>query len=289
MLNLQITPQQKAYELIDSGDGEKFERFGPYTFVRPEPQAMWFKRLSEEEWQKADAIYARSGRDGQWVFNTKLPASWTIELCGLKLIIKPTSFKHLGVFPEQMSNWQWFGDLIKKSKREISVLNLFGYTGAASLFAAKCGAEVCHVDASKKAVEWGKENAVASGLQDKKIRWIVDDALKFTAREIRRGRKYDAIIMDPPVYGHGPSGESWKLEKDFYLLMKNCRELLSDQPLFILLNGYVMGYSAISYQNALQSVVDNKKGNMEIGELTIKEEKSERLLPAGIFVRWSNC
>lgn len=288
MLNIQTTSSQKNYQLLDSGEGEKLERFGPYLFVRPEPQAMWLKKLDEKEWQKADAVFKRSGQDGQWIFNTKLPASWTIELCGLKLIVKPTSFKHLGVFPEQMSNWQWFGDLIKKSKRQISVLNLFGYTGAATLFAAKAGAEVCHVDASKKAVEWGKENAIVSGLQNKKIRWIVDDALKFTAREIRRGRKYDAIIMDPPVYGHGPSGESWKLEKDFYLLMKNCRELLSDQPLFILLNGYVMGYSAISYQNALQSVVDNLEGKMEIGELTIKEENSDRLLPAGIFVRWTS-
>jgi len=287
MLNLQITSSQADYKLLDSGEGEKLERFGPYLFVRPEPQAVWQKRLKEQEWQKVDAVFKRSGRDGQWFFNTELPSSWQIVICGLKLIIKPTSFKHLGVFPEQMSNWLWLENLIKKSNRPVSVLNLFGYTGAASLIAARAGAEVCHVDASKKAVEWGKENALVSGLQGKKIRWIVDDVLKFTTREIRRGRKYDAIIMDPPVYGHGPSGESWRLEKDFQLLLKNCQALLAERPLFILLNGYVMGYSAISYQNALRSIV-GEKGNMEIGELTIKEEGSERLLPAGIYVRWQN-
>jgi 23S rRNA (cytosine1962-C5)-methyltransferase len=280
------TQPSSDYELLDSGEGEKLERYGTVIVSRPDPQALWNKKLHQTEWNKAQAVFSRDNKNSGWEFKGKVPERWQIEFAGLHLWIKPTSFKHTGIFPEQKSNWEWFDNLIKKSDRAISVLNLFGYTGGATLAAAKAGAEVCHVDGSKVAITWAKDNAEISGLKDKPIRWILDDAAKFVEREIKRGRTYDGIILDPPAFGHGPKGEMWKIEDDFLPFLKTCFQVLSDQPLFFLINGYASGYSAIAYQNNLEYLVEKFGGSVEMGELTIAEKGSARLLPAGIFARW---
>lgn len=288
---IEITKPTKDYALIDSGEGEKLERYGKFILRRPDPQALWPKQLSEKEWQKADAFFERSGKDAKWKFSKNIPDKWIIEFESLKFWIKPSAFKHTGLFPEQASNWRWFGDIIKKSvkeKKDIKVLNLFGYTGGASLYAAKCGAEVCHVDGSKSAIGWGRDNATASNLSEKPIRWILDDALVFVKREIKRGRKYDGIIMDPPAFGHGPTGEMWKIEEQFLELLSATEKILSPKPLFFLINGYASGYSSIAYGNCLADLVKKFGGKIEIGDLSIEEEKTHRLLPCGIFGRWSN-
>lgn len=282
-----MTKKSKDYELLDSGEGEKLERFGKITVVRPDPQALW-RKLKSDLWKKADATFVREGREGGWSTNGKVPDSWFIELGGLKFKIRLSAFKHVGLFPEQESNWKFISEKVKsKSEKDkkAQVLNLFGYTGGASLAAAKAGAEVCHVDGSKVAINWAKDNAEASGLADKPIRWILDDAVKFVTREIKRGRKYDGIIMDPPAFGHGPDGEMWKIEKDFLILLDLCSQVLSDKPSFFLINGYASGYSAIAYENNLLELKKKFGGEIEAGELTI-EESGGRLLPCGIFARW---
>ena len=291
----------RDYVLLDSGDGEKLERYGAYVLRRPDPQALWPKSLDEKEWSKADGYFERAGKNASWKFNKQLPERWDIEYEGLKFWIKPSAFKHTGLFPEQATNWRWFGKLIEektKKDEEVNVLNLFGYTGGASLYAAKCGAKVCHVDGSKSAIGWGRDNAEISGLSDKPIRWILDDAMMFVKREIKRGKKYDGIIMDPPAFGHGPTGEMWKIEEDFLKLLDATQQILTDKPLFYLINGYASGYSAIAYGNCLLPMQKKFGGNIEIGALTIEEDlprterssgtgESGRLLPCGIFGRWS--
>jgi len=281
------TCPENHYELLDSGEGEKLERYGDFVLSRPDPQSLWRKSLPQKEWDKADAIFLRDGRATEWKFKKDIPKKWEIDFNGLKFWIKPTAFKHTGLFPEQASNWIWFQNLIRGAKRDISVLNLFGYTGGASLAAAQAGAKVCHVDGSKSAIAWARENAELSGLTDKPIRWILDDAVKFVGREIKRGNKYDGIIMDPPSFGHGPTGEMWKIEENFLDLLDSCKKVLSDNPLFFLVNGYASGYSAIAYENSLRGIVGDK-GEISIGALTIKESNSDRLLPCGIFARWEN-
>lgn len=283
------TPPEKDYELLDSGDGEKLERYGDVMVVRPDPQTLWKKNLSEEDWQKADAYFYRDSTDANWSLRRELPERWSIELAGLKFWIKLSAFKHTGVFPEQASNWSWIRENIKKAKRAESpkVLNLFGYTGGATLAAAQAGAEVVHIDGSKSAIGWARDNAELSGLSDKPIRWILDDAQKFVSREIKRGKKYDGIIMDPPAFGHGPGGEMWKIEENFLELLDSCKAILSNEPLFFIVNGYASGYSALAYQNSLGDLMRQFGGEIEIGELTIAEKSSGRLLPAGIFARWS--
>lgn len=286
---MQTLSAQKEYELLDSGDGEKLERFGAYTLRRPDPQALWKKVLAPSVWADASASFEREANAGKWQLKKDVPKSWQIEFGGLNLKISPTPFKHTGIFPEQLSNWQWAEKIILQSKkegREVSVLNLFGYTGGASLSAAKAGALVCHVDASKSAIAWGKENAELSSLSEAPIRWILDDAFEFVRKEIKRGKKYDGIIMDPPAFGHGPDGEMWKVEESFVEFVSECKKLLSDKPLFFLVNGYAAGYSSVAYK---QNIIDLKEkfgGELEDGELMI-EEKSGRLLPCGIFARWS--
>ena len=306
-----ITKPSAGYALIDSGEGEKLERFGVFTLARPDPQALWRRSAAPEVWQKAQGVFSNetngngvAGKIGKifknskteksaWKMKAGVPEKWQILLGGLTLVIKPSSFKHVGVFPEQVGNWDWIREQVKKAKEEraksgekISVLNLFGYTGAASLAAAQAGAEVCHVDSSKTALTWAKENAQASGLSDKPIRWILDDAAAFVRREIKRGKKYDAIIMDPPAFGRGPQGEVWKIENDFLPLLDLCKQILSDKPIFFLMSGYASGYSALAYENILKNFAVNLGGVVEIGELAIEEEKTGRLLPAGIFGRW---
>lgn len=278
------TEASSEYELIDAGNGLKYERFGNITLVRPDPQALWKPALSESDWSKSDGIFTREGVSGIWKMNARVPSEWKINLGGMSFLVRPSSFKHVGVFPEHLSHWKWIHESISSRRPEsVSVLNLFGYTGGSSLAAAKAGAEVCHVDASKSSVSAAKNNAELSGLKDAPIRWIVDDAIAFMKREIKRGKKYDAIIMDPPAFGRGPKGEVWKIEDAFSDLVTLSKDLLSDKPLFVLINGYAAGYSALGYANSLGAVFEHQV-TIECGELTIRD-RSGKLLPAGIFAR----
>ncbi len=289
--SIAIVQPTSGYELLDSGDGEKMERYGEFIVARPDPQALWPKLLPETEWAKAHAVFSRDSKNTGWELKKSLPEKWQIDFGGLKFWIKPTSFKHTGLFPEQQSNWAWIQEQIKNHKTEnpdqpVRVLNLFGYTGGASLAASVAGAEVVHVDGSKSAIAWARENAEISGLKDKPVRWLLDDAAAFVRREIKRGNKYEGLIMDPPAFGHGPKGEMWKIEESFLPFLEMCRQILSDQPLFFLLNGYASGYSALAYKNNLESLVKKFGGSIEMGELTIEEKLNKRLLPCGIFARW---
>ncbi len=286
MINILTTRPSKDYELIDSGDGEKLERYGEYILRRPDPQVLWQKNLDEKEWKKANASFLREGDNAKWRIKDNLPSEWVIGMLDLKFLIKPTAFKHTGLFPEHESNWIWIKEKIKKAGRPIKMLNLFGYTGGATLAGLSVGAEVTQVDGSKSAITWAKQNVEVSKLDNKKVRWIEDDARKFVQREIKRGNKYDAIVMDPPAFGHGANKELWKIEDDFIKLLNLCTQILSDKPIFIIVNGYSSGYSAIAYENSLLSLSSKFGGNIESGELTIEETKSGRLLPAGIFSRW---
>lgn len=283
------TKASPGYKLLDSGDGEKLERFGPAVLSRPDPQALWKKNLDDVEWKKADASFSRSADAGEWKYKKEKLEKWDIELGGLKFYIKPTAFKHTGLFPEQSENWVWMREVLKNNEGT-DVLNLFGYTGGATLACAQAGAKVVHVDGSKSAITWARENAELSGLKEKPIRWILEDARLFVNREIKRGNKYSAIIMDPPAFGHGANKEIWKIEDDLVTLVDDCMKLLSDKPLFFLLNGYSAGYSAIAYENLLASLVKKFGGSIETGELTIEEsgggDNNPRLLPCGIFARW---
>ena len=273
------------YELIDTGDGEKLEKFGSVVLSRPDPQALWRKNLPETDWKKADAVFTRSETSGEWKYKKEKLEKWPINFGGLKFWIKPTAFKHTGLFPEQAVNWDWVRGLIE-GKRDVEVLNLFGYTGGASLACAQAGAKVVHVDGSKSAITWARENAELSGLAEKPIRWILEDARVFVGREVKRGNKYDAVIMDPPAFGHGAKKELWKIEEDFLPLVEDCFKLLKDEPLFFLINGYSAGYSAIAYKNVLEYLVKKYGGSIEIGELILEEKQSKRALPCGIFARW---
>jgi 23S rRNA (cytosine1962-C5)-methyltransferase len=271
-----------GYTLLDSGREEKLERFGDIVLARPDPQALWEKRLSVEEWQKTDGSYVREGKEGgKWIGN--LPKEWQIEFGGLQFLLKPTSFKHTGLFPEQFSNWEWASNVLVSAP---SMLNLFGYTGGATLAAAKAGAQVTHVDASKTAVAWARQNAELSGLAGAPIRWITEDALTFVKREIKRGTKYDAVAMDPPAFGHGPAGELWKIEEDFLELLKLLPELLSEKPLFVLINGYAAGYSPLAFAYNLEYLQKTFGGSIEYGDLQIAEGAGGHALPCGIFARW---
>ena len=291
------TTKQKDYELLDTGEGEKLERYGSYYLRRPDPEAIWNKKEKATFWDKAELKFIREGTKNKWIIKNGIPNSWNIAFGNLTFSIKPTSFKHTGLFPEQLPNWEWTKRLIKneelriknlnKESQKISVLNLFAYTGGATLACAQAGAEVCHVDGSKKVVDWARENAKLSGLENAPIRWITEDVLVFLKREIKRGHKYDAIIMDPPSFGHGPKDELWKIEENFLELMDLCKKILSDNPVFVLINGYTAGYSAIAYENNLKEMMKDYNGDIEIGELTIEETGSDRLLPCGIFARWS--
>jgi len=286
-----ITKPSADYELIDSGNEEKLERYGKYILRRPDPQALWNKTLPETDWKNVDAIFDADRKIWKKK-NESMQNEWQISFDDIKLNIKPTAFKHTGVFPEQETNWQFIKAKVQSQKSKepnvpIKVLNLFGYTGGATLAALSAGAEVTHVDGSKSAITWAKENAELSGLDKKPVRWIIDDARKFVMREIKRGGKYDGIIMDPPSFGRGGKGEIWKIETDFIKLLEECSKILSEKPLFFLINGYAAGYSSNAYYNALKPIVEKYGGEFEIGELTIEESKGGRLLPCGIFARWS--
>ena len=278
----------KDYELLDAGDKEKLENWKGIILRRPDPMAIWPK-TKPELWNECDGYYHRSNKGGgSWEFKKKLPESWTVNYRELTFKVSPTNFKHTGLFPEQSSNWDLIYQLIQ-GKKDVKVLNLFGYTGAASMVASYAGAiEVVHVDASKGINEWAKENMRLSKLGDHTIRFIADDALKFTAREIRRGRKYDGIIMDPPSYGRGPDNELFKFEEKINPLIENCLELLSDNPLFYIINTYTTGYSPIAMRNTLQRHLEEKglKGNIEVDEIGIKIKNSDYTLPCGQVSRF---
>ena len=282
-----IADKWQDYELIDCSSGEKLERWGDVVLVRPDPQAIWNTPRRNSLWSRYDARYNRSESGGGSWSKGNLPESWSIRYGELRFQIKPMNFKHTGLFPEQAANWDWAMEKIAKAGRHVSVLNLFAYTGAATLACAKAGASVCHVDAAKGMVAWGKENASVSGLADAPIRWIVDDCAKFVEREIRRGRKYDAIIMDPPSYGRGPGGEIWKLEKDLWQFVTLCMGVLSDDPLFVLINSYTTGLSPSVLTYLAQSIFAAKYGGRsESGELGLPVSESGLVLPCGASCRW---
>ncbi len=279
----------KDYEVLDTSDGEKLERWGSYILVRPDPQVIWFTPRNDRRWREYDAKYARSNSGGgQWSRN-RLPERWQIRYRELTFNVKPMNFKHTGVFPEQAENWDFIDTVIRAAGRPVSVLNLFAYTGGATLAAAAAGASVCHVDAAKGMVAWAKENAAASGLGEAPIRWIVDDCAKFVEREIRRGRRYDAVIMDPPSYGRGPSGEIWKLEKDLYPFVKLVSGVLSDKPLFFILNSYTTGLAPSVLTCLLDTLITPRfGGHTESDELGLPVTDSGLVLPCGATGRWTS-
>ena len=278
----------RDYELLDMANGEKLERWGDYILIRPDPQIIWKQKENPKLWNMAHARYIRSNTGGgHWEIIKKLPSEWKIRFEDLTFNVKPMGFKHTGLFPEQAINWEYTINKIKEKSKEytknISVLNLFAYTGAASVAAAYAGADVCHVDASAGMVLWAKENLKSSGLADKKVRFLVDDVLKFLDREIRRGHTYDVIIMDPPSYGRGKNGEVWSIEKDFFDLITKCNKLLSDKPLFIMINTYTGGFSPTIIKNALNKAINTKKiKNIISDEIGIKQKDRDIYLPCGM-------
>ncbi|HLG62226.1 MAG TPA: class I SAM-dependent methyltransferase [Ktedonosporobacter sp.] len=276
------------YALLDSGAGAKLEQFGPYRFVRPEPQALWLPALPQETWRAADAIFrgGDSEEGGKWQFNRSVEPQWVMHYKTMSFWSKITSFRHLGVFPEQASQWDWLSETIQRANRPVRILNLFGYTGLATLVAAKAGAHVTHVDASKQAVSWARENQMLSGLGDQPIRWIVDDALKYVQREVRRQIHYDGLIIDPPKFGRGPKDEIWKLYDSLPVLLKICRSLLSKQPLFAVLTAYAIRVSALSLQYTLEEMFAGYDGSTISGEMTLIEQSRGRQLSTAIFSRW---
>lgn len=277
------------YALLDSGNQRKLERYGPVIVDRPEPQALWQKSLPDKEWARAHAVFTNSGGDdadtGKWQLTQKTPEQWAVKWQDISVVCRLMSFRHMGLFPEQATHWAWVNEKIKKAGRPLNILNLFGYTGAATLAAASAGAQVTHLDASKKAIQWGKDNADASGLTDKPIRWICDDAKAFVAREIRRGRKYDGIILDPPKFGRGPDGERWQIEEDLAPFLRDCASLLSDDPCFMILTAYAMRLSSVTLGAMMSDVT--KGGEIDYGELLIKQESGERFLSTSLYARWS--
>ena len=283
-----IADQWEDYKILDTSNKEKLERWGDYFLIRPDPQVLWDTPHNHSGWEKKNGHYHRSSNGGgEWGF-FNLPKEWSIKYRDLTFKLKPFSFKHTGLFPEQAVNWDWCTSLIKKANRPIKILNLFAYTGGATLSAAASGASVTHVDASKGMVNWAKENAVASNLSEKPIRWIVDDCVKFVEREIRRGNTYDAIIMDPPSYGRGPKGETWKIEENIFPFIVLCTKLLSDNPLFFLVNSYTTGLqpAVLKYMLSL-ALIEKHKGNVEADELGIPVSNSGLILPCGASGRWA--
>lgn len=281
------------YRLIDSGDGRKLEQFGKVRVSRPEPQALWKKSLPDAEWAKADASFTNASEKedddkGSWSQRGKLPETWPVKVEGATMLCRLMTYRHMGLFPEQRPHWQWFADIIKNtSKKPFKVLNLFGYTGAASLIAAAAGAEVTHVDASKKAIQWARENQEASNLTESKIRWICDDAAKFVAREGRRGNAYDGILLDPPRYGRGPDGEVWKFETDVAPLLAACADILSPDARFMILTAYTMRLSSVTLHHMMQDALKSRIGTFDHGELLLADQSRLRPLATSMFSRWS--
>lgn len=285
---MKIANEWKDYEILDMADGGKLERWGKYILDRPDPQIVWKEKTFPELWKDTDAKYFRSKKGGgHWENITDVPDAWQIKYKDLTFNIKQMGFKHTGLFPEQAVNWDYMIDKIKKSNRKIKVLNLFAYTGGATVACAYAGADVVHVDASKGMVSWAKENIESSNLNDRYVRFIVDDCIKFVQREIRRGNKYDAIVMDPPSFGRGANGEVWNIEESLFHLIKLCEEVLSDNPLFFLINSYTTGMSSKVLENILYLTINKKhKGNISSGEVGLPMTDSNLVLPCGIYGLW---
>jgi 23S rRNA (cytosine1962-C5)-methyltransferase len=281
--------QWKDYELLDSGDGLKLERFGGYIFSRPESQAMWSRALPASAWSNAHAVFQPSGEEsgGHWDFKKKVDEKWLMQYGPLKFWAMTTPGRHLGVFPEVASHWDFMMDSVRTANKPPNILNLFGYTGLASLAAASAGANVTHVDASKKSVAWARENQALSDLGDKPIRWIVEDAVKYVQREEKRGVKYDGIILDPPKFGRGPKGEIWEVYKSLPSLLDMCRACLSDKPLFVIVTVYAVRASAIHVAQAVEEMMKKYKGEINSGELVTRETSANRLLSQAVYARWS--
>jgi len=314
LINLLSSPRWTDYELLDSGDGQKLERFGPYLFIRPEVQALWAKSLPVGKWQAAHATFQPSGEEsgGHWVFRKKIPAQWVLEYPfnfggnennpggnlqangKLRFSVETHPGRHLGVFPECAGHWDWIGERINNARNEsgpgskpVHVLNLFGYTGLATLACAACGVKVTHLDASKKSVGMARENLALSGLSERPVRWIVDDALKFVEREARRGVKYDGILLDPPKFGRGPKGEVWEIFTALPTLLQACHSVLSEQPLFVVLTVYAVKLPAIHAYQLLAGVMNGLGGELECGELVTEEKSAGRMLSQAVYARWS--
>ena len=287
---MNIANNWKDYEILDMANGQKLERWGNVILSRPDPQIVWKNKSYPEKWKQINAEYHRSKTGGgAWEYKKQMPKEWQIKYKDLTFNIKPMGFKHTGLFPEQAANWDWMREKIKSANREIKVLNLFAYTGGATVACLSAGASCTHVDSSKGMVAWAKENVASSGLQEKSVRYIVDDVVKFVNREIRRGNKYDAIIMDPPSYGRGANGEVWQFENNIYDLVELCTKVLSDNPLFFLINSYTTGISSTVLANILNLTVDKQhKGKVEAGEIGLPMKDSKLILPCGIYGRWTN-
>lgn len=285
---MRVSNSWKDYELIDCSDGERLERWGDIILIRPDPQIIWSTGKKNPLWRKAHARYHRSNKGGgSWEMYKKVPDSWSINFKNLVFNIKPMGFKHTGVFPEQAVNWEWMQNKIKEENRPLKILNLFGYTGCATLACMEAGASVCHVDASKGMVTWAKENAVSSKLADKPVRWLVDDCVKFVQREVRRGNKYDGIVMDPPSYGRGPNGEVWKIEEKLYSLIELCIQVLTDNPTFFILNSYTTGLSPAVMEYLLNVQLKSKfGGKVSSDEIGLRVTETNLSLPCGSTVIW---
>jgi 23S rRNA (cytosine1962-C5)-methyltransferase len=280
--------EQNRYRLVDSGKGRKLERFGPYLLSRPCSQAVWQPQLSEKEWHKADATFSRE-QENKWTHKRSLPDTWHIEVAGLIFKISTTDFGHLGIFPEQKPFWEWIQTTIKAhvtSTFKPRVLNLFAYSGGSTLAAAKAGAAVCHLDASKGMVSWARENAALNRLEQAPIRWIVEDVKKFLARELKRGSRYEGIILDPPSFGRGTKGEIFKIEEEIVGLLQDCRHLLSDRPLFILFSCHTLGFSPLVMQHLMTQAMQGLKGRLDVGEMVLSGEQSVFDVPSGTYARW---
>ncbi len=284
---MNIANEWKDYEIIDMANGEKLERWGNIKLIRPDPQIIWKNKSFPNEWKNANARYNRSNTGGgAWEYKKRLPESWQVKYKNLTFNIKPMGFKHTGLFPEQAVNWDWMINKIQQSKRNIKVLNLFAYTGGATVACLSAGASVCHVDSSKGMTTWAKENVESSRLREKPVRFIIEDVVKFVQREIRRGNKYDAIVMDPPSYGRGKNGEVWQFENNIADLVELCMQVLSDDPLFFLINSYTTGISSRVLANLLELNMKNHKGKITSGEIGLPMKNSNLVLPCGIYGRW---
>ncbi|MBA3958277.1 MAG: class I SAM-dependent methyltransferase [Parachlamydiaceae bacterium] len=285
-------PSFNSYALVDSGNGRKLERFGPFLLSRPCSQAVWAPTLSQQEWSNADATFLREG-DTKWTFhNPKASATWNIEVSNITFQISPTDFGHLGIFPEQRDFWSWAQTKINQAKAQrstpINVLNLFAYSGGSTLAAARAGAQVCHLDASKGMVDWARENALLNKLEHSPIRWIVDDVRKFLARELRREKRYDAIILDPPSFGRGSKGEIFKIEEALIELLQQCKALLTEKPLFVMLSCHTPGYTPVAMHHLMTQMMHDYKGNISSGEMVLTGDPHVLSLPSGTFARWSH-
>ena len=286
---MRFSSDWQEYQLLDCSGGERLERWGNVTLIRPDPQVVWQTPKTHPLWRKADAVYHRSNTGGgKWEVRSRIPDRWEIGYRDLRFNVKTMGFKHTGVFPEQAVNWDYVSEKIRTANRPVKVLNLFGYTGAATVSALKAGAQVVHVDASKGMVQWAKENALSSGVADRPVRWIVDDCIKFVQREIRRGNRYDILIMDPPSYGRGPGGEVWKLENEIYHFVELCREVLSESPIAVLINSYTAGLSPAVMQYILGTLIVPKfGGSVESEEIGLPVQASGLLLPCGATAIWT--